>query len=184
MLKKERKMKRLVNAVVTVLSIFALSISGAVVAQAAELNSDLEYNQPNPYVEFELMFDGFCDGMTLELNTETGMVTGVYESSCATCQFSNMLEGIVINRPFEGALVTLSWDLGLTDPLGIFTVIRHDGTWAHYDFLENEVNSGTWSFCSRGTPAYETNVPSTYDLLFEDADVNKPIGPPLYYRHQ
>jgi len=172
-------MKRLVNAVVTVLSIFALNISGAAVVQAAELNSDVDHNQPNPYVEFELMFDGYCDGMTLVLNTETGVVTGVYGSSCATCEFSDLVAGIVSYNPFEEAFVTLSWESG---PVGIFTVIRHDGTWAHLDYFENVVNSGTWSFCTRGTPAYETNVPSTFDALF-DADIGQAIGFPPIYRH-
>jgi hypothetical protein len=183
-------MKKLVSAVITVLSIFALSISGAVVLQAAELNSDMDHNQPSPYwdlllVEFELVFDGYCDGMTLVLNTETGVVTGVYESSCATCQFSDLMGGIVTNNPRQGALITLSWSPGPTEPIDFFTVIRRNGTWAHYDIFENEVNSGTWSFCTRGTPAYETNVPSTFDYFtFDDADVNQATGSPYYSRNR
>lgn len=161
---KEKKMKSSSNAVVALLSLIALGFSSVSLAQTGERNNGRDPIRDTPFVTYEIMFDGFCDGVSFNLNTASGIVSGVYNSSCATCEFQNRIGGISGSFMGDDDFVTLSWETGPA----LYTVIHRDGTWIHYDYTGSIFNYGTWSDCSRGMPAYETNLTSTYAAPIQD----------------
>lgn len=134
-------------------------ILGVSLAQAGAIGEDTE-----AILHFEIMYDGFCDGVALDVNTSTGMATGEYGSICATCPFTNLMAGTVgdIFGP-EGLTATLGWDdEGTAGVLNIFTRLNANGTWTHYSWDGSIFNSGTWSPCpDAGIMVPENAVPST-----------------------
>ena len=93
---------------------------------------------------FDIIFDGFCDGANFTVDTNTGLAVGVYASSCATCPFTEQMAGTVGSIFSQGKAVSLSWNPGI----GVYTVIRQNGTWTHYNYDGTVFNSGTWSHCA------------------------------------
>ncbi len=144
-------MKRFSTLTVVLLSVFALSYSLANAGQVGE-NKDV-------ILHYEIIFDGFCDGVTLDIDTNTGLATGIYDSPCATCSFPDRMAGTTGNPVGPvGILTNLSWETG---PTFIFTRLLANGRWEHYDYSGVIFNSGTFSSCTAGAVAHEDAVPST-----------------------
>ena len=102
-------------------------------------------------------YDGYCDGATL--NIANGKVTGVYSSPCASCPFTNTLNGITGKQ--NG--VAAAGFKYTPDDYSIFTVVRADHTWTHYYEAppHNVMNSGTWTECTAASgKVAANNLPS------------------------
>jgi hypothetical protein len=157
-------MRSLSNVTVVLLSIFALGIGSASYLQAGSSNGDTD-----AILHFEIMFDGYCDGITLDIDTATGLATGVYASPCATCPFTNLVGGTTgdVLGPL-GYTTNISFDtIGDAGPVNIFTRLNLGNTWAHYNYDGSVFNSGTFSPCSAGAVAPADAVPSTAPEGFE-----------------
>lgn len=93
---------------------------------------------------FEISYDGFCDGLMLNIDPATGLVDG----NQAGCTVGPIL-GTRGRTLTQGPTVTIGYDASSDfGGLGIITVIRADGTWTHYmndGSGISVVNSGTWS---------------------------------------
>ncbi len=150
-------MSSLLKTTVTLLSIFALGITGASYLQAGGSNGDTD-----AILHFEILFDGFCDGMTIDVDTSDGIATGVWSSPCATCPFTNLVAGTTgdIVGPL-GYTTNLSSDnVGDLGPVDLFTRLNLGNTWAHYNMDGSVFNSGTFSPCAAGAVAPEGAMPS------------------------
>lgn len=104
----------------------------------------------------DLLFDGYCDGVSFGYDTGTGLLNnGYYQSSCATCPSPDRMGGTVgIITGGQGVGATMGWEtLFGGAPVSIFTVIRADHTWTHYDWSGSVMNSGTWTACGAGASA-------------------------------
>jgi hypothetical protein len=149
-------MKRYATLAVMLLTALTLGLS---TAQAGTIDEDT-----NAILHFEIMYDTYCDGVALDVNTADGIATGVYGSVCATCPFTNLMGGTVgdILGPL-GLTANLGWDdIGTAGVLNLFTRLNANGTWTHYYFDGTVMNSGTWSPCPKGhVSAPDNAVPST-----------------------
>jgi hypothetical protein len=151
-------MKSFSTFTVVLLSVFALCLSSVSVLKAGTVGNDTD-----AILHFEIMYDGYCDGVSLDVNSATGIATGVYGSTCATCPFTNQIGGTTGNiiGPL-GITTNISYDtIGSAGPLNLFTRLNADGTWAHYGYDGSIFNSGTFSFCSPSAVVAENAVPST-----------------------
>lgn len=86
-------------------------------------------------VTFDIVFDGYCDGMHMELDTETKLVT----ANRTGCD-SGYMEGDY--TPTKVRLVDNNYGLNVR--------IKKDGTWAYYGFDGTLWNYGTWSPAGSG----------------------------------
>lgn len=89
-----------------------------------------------------LVYDGYCDGASVNYDIFTGMADGVM-TGC----YSGPMMGSVAQIFGQGPGLTMGYDTSATGA-GIVTVIRADHTWTHYNNTGGGiavVNSGTWS---------------------------------------
>ncbi len=98
---------------------------------------------PSRIVVYDIQFDGFCDGMHMELDTETKVVT----ANRTGCD-SGSMEGTY--KPQKVKLIDNNYNL--------LVRISSDYTWVYYDFNGNLFNSGTWS---PGTPSAPSGTSSS-----------------------
>lgn len=141
--------------------LFAL-VFGSSFAQAGEVGEE-------PAIHYEIIFDGYCDGVALDVSPANGLVTGVYASVCASCPFTNLMAGSAgdLLGPL-GLTANLGWDtFGDAGEINLFTRIYANGTWEHYNFDGSVFNSGTWSLCPAGVVDTPNAVPSTAPADFE-----------------
>ena len=101
----------------------------------------LSFSQVSEALLIDVMFDGYCDGMSLNIIPGTGLVDGA-RIGCA----SDILTGTVGNVIAQGTAVTVHFDNGVSD---FIAVVRQNGTWSLY--LNDgggiyEFNAGTWSY--------------------------------------
>jgi hypothetical protein len=100
---------------------------------------------------WDLIFDGFCDGLNINYAGATGIATGMYSSSCSSCPETDRLAGTAGFVASQGGAITLAFEtIGGTSPAWIYTVVRKDHTWTHYNWDGSVFVSGTWSFCTEG----------------------------------
>jgi hypothetical protein len=115
----------------------------------------LSFSQPASALQIDVMFDGYCDGMSLNIIPGTGLVDGA-RIGC----YTEPLHGTVGNVIGQGVGVTVTIDPpGIA---GIITVVRQDGTWTHYGNDGSGIyvlNSGTWSNALNAV-ATDSNVSS------------------------
>jgi hypothetical protein len=139
---------------------FAFGLSGA---QAGQVGEDT-----NAILHYEMMYTGYCDGFTLDVNTADGLAYGYQSSPCSTCPFTNLIGGTTSNvlGPL-GITTTIGYDpSGDSGYQIIWTRLNANGTWAHYYFDGSVLNSGTMTPCSLGAVAPENAGPSfTRDML-------------------
>jgi hypothetical protein len=142
---------------------FAALAFGFSAAQAGQVGEDT-----NVILHYEILYTGYCDGVTLDVNTADGLAYGVQTSPCATCPFSNYVGGTTSNVLGPTGYST---DIGY-DPSGdsgyevIFTRLNANGTWEHYWFDGSVLNSGTFAPCSAGAVAPQNAGPSfTREML-------------------
>ena len=108
---------------------------------------------------WDLIFDGYCDGLNINYAGATGIATGTYSSSCASCPMTDRMAGTAGYVASQGGAITLSYEtVDGNCPVWLYTVVRKDHTWTHYGFDGAAFNSGTWSFCTKakapaGAPA-------------------------------
>jgi len=108
------------------------------VAVAGEMENPLD----RAAGEMEISFDGHCDGLHLNYNTSTGMVTG-FKTGCRDEPISGTV-GIVHS---QGVGVTYSGGYNFPEA-GFVYVVRANRTWSIYNNDGGgayELNSGTWS---------------------------------------
>jgi len=138
--------------VVTMIVISTAGVAGARSAPDARSN-------PERIRTYQIKFDGYCDGMTLYLETLTGVMYGVYTSSCATCPFPDLIGGEYGGAKLVGPGFTSAFQsIGGVVPW-IWTRINMSHTWAHYNFDGTVFASGTWSYC--GAEGQPGTAPST-----------------------
>lgn len=97
-----------------------------------------------------IMFDGFCDGFTMNLPSAGVGTAGTLDGTQAGCE-SNPIFGTA-GKPYD---VSSGTEYVTLQTYGIFTVIRANQTWTHYVLsgsLITELISGTWSFAAPGAP--------------------------------
>jgi hypothetical protein len=100
-----------------------------------------------PTVTFELHFDGYCDGMVLNIPSAGLGTPGTVDGNRTGCSNPDgLMGGTGKVGSVKGAVVTFScFDCG---GLWIQTAILLDHTWIHYSVsgdLIYVLNSGTWS---------------------------------------
>ena len=101
----------------------------------------LSFSQAASALVIDVMFDGFCDGMSLNIISGTGLVDGA-RIGCAT----DPILGSVGNVIAQGTAVTVTVG-GVAVP-GFIFIINQNGTWANYTNDGGGIalfNSGTWS---------------------------------------
>lgn len=142
--------------------LFALAF-GVSLAQAGEVGEE-----NNVILHYEILFDGYCDGMTIDINTADGIAAGVWTSPCATCPFDNLVGGTTGNviGPL-GYTTNVSPGHGTLGDFDIFTRLNANGTWTHYFLDGSTLNSGTFSLCAAGVVADDNAVPSVAPAGFE-----------------
>lgn len=148
-------MKRFSTLTVVLLSVFALSYSLSYADMADRNQNQADRNQ-DAVLHYEIVFDGFCDGMTLDIDTADGIALGFWDSPCATCPQSYNIAGTTGNvvGPI-GYTSSISYD---PSP-GVWTRLNANGTWEHYDYTGAVFNSGTYSICTDAVQNFE--APST-----------------------
>jgi hypothetical protein len=112
-------------------------------AQAGEVADD-----SNAILHYEITWDGYCDGITLDIDTSNGIATGYWSNPCVTCPFTNEIAGTT-----GDILGPLGWTTNLVlapgdYSSGFFARVNLNGTWAFYWYSGGILNSGTWSLCS------------------------------------
>lgn len=125
-------------------------------------------NSADPSTTYNIVFDGFCDGMTI---TEPGSAgapgaQAVHTGDPNTC---------IPNTPLFGAAV-MGGGVGLASPSNatssgnVYYAIRANHTWTAYQDCgtgtECVLHSGTWSFGTPDSPARAGLPPSTAGGLF------------------
>lgn len=136
----------------------------AVVAGTAGAKSTPEFSPDAPYT-LNMIFDGYCDGMSGTFDPATGLFVGTYTSSCATCPFTDRLAGTIgkVYGAGQGNALTTSWETiqGIS-PVWFWTLVRFTGrTWTHYNFDGTVFNSGTWHKCPPAGGPESGTLPST-----------------------
>ncbi|MFQ6105392.1 MAG: hypothetical protein ACE5OP_14045 [Candidatus Glassbacteria bacterium] len=114
---------------------------------------------------YDITYDGYSDGVYLEIDQNTGLVSGF-----VTGAVDGDIMGVVGGVENQGRSIIISYP---EDSFyeGLLTIIRDDGTWSHY-FHDGaqmlELNSGTWI---KGVPSvqYGQNVTSSLDVI-DDVD--------------
>lgn len=93
-----------------------------------------------------IWYNNHCDGLSLVLDTSTGVIQG-HQTGCAAGRVMGTLGGAPWSPQWLG--VTITYDY-VADYAGVMTVLRADRTWSHYGYtpegLLEEFNSGTWAF--------------------------------------
>ncbi len=107
---------------------------------------------------YDLIFDGFCDGVSGTIDTVSGLSVGTYTSSCATCPFTDRMGGHAGQIQANGPAVSLSWETG---PTNLHTLIRQNGTWTHYNYDGTVLIEGTWTSCAALKGSEAGTQPST-----------------------
>ena len=148
-------MKRAVIAMLLVL-IIVISVAGVAGARSQPGIT----SNPERIKTIRLMFDGYCDGMTLNFDPLTGIMYGVYGSSCASCPYTDLLGGTQGAAKLQGPGFTVALQgIDGVSPPWIWSRINMSHTWVHYNFDGTVFNSGTWSFC--GAEGQAGTAPST-----------------------
>lgn len=120
--------------ILAILAVFMFSASAAsadIVDDFAEVTG----------MTVQYVYDGYCDGATL--NILSGKVTGVWNSPCATCPFTETLNG---RTGRDGGVAAAGFKY-TPDTYGIWTIVRADHTWTHYYNSGGVANQGTWTAC-------------------------------------
>jgi hypothetical protein len=118
---KEVAVKKATVVVTAIVMLFSFSQVCIAASQAA---CDL------PIIELNIRYDGFCDGVRMSIDFETGLVTGN-----ATGCYSHHYLGTVGTVHGQGYSLTLTLSDDSDFP-GIIYVIRADGTWNNYSELD------------------------------------------------
>lgn len=79
----------------------------------------------------------FCDGMSLVINLNTGLVVG-HRTGCLSDAIGGTA-GVLFGTRQKGAGVTLR-----LEPDSFFTVVRDRGTWTHYNIDGTVFTSGKY----------------------------------------
>lgn len=137
-----------------------------------------------PATGTDIMFDGYCDGLHLEIPSiglpATEFSVDGYQTGCA----SGGIFGLAKPSHRTGAYGLTKGTEFLTVPgYGTHTVIKRDNTWIHYGLSGSQIfllNSGTWSVgiargrsgepsaASRaGAAASSTGVDNVNNLIFD-----------------
>ncbi len=99
-----------------------------------------------PVVTVNIVFDGYCDGMRVTLDTTTRAASGVRTGSCLP------------QTPLSGRIVDANTVYLRDNTYALDVFLYRNQTWEYYDDFGNLVNSGTFSF---GTPALNGSAPSS-----------------------
>ena len=102
----------------------------------------LSFSQVSEALVIDVMFDGYIDGMHLNIIAGTGLVDG---NRIGDGVDPDILTGTVGNVIAQGTAVTVHFDNGSSD---FVSVVNQNGTWAHYTNTGGGItlfNSGTWS---------------------------------------
>jgi hypothetical protein len=112
-----------------------------------------------------IIYDGYCDGVYLEIDNLTGLVDGE-QISPTGCVSGGVLGTVGTLMGGQGPAVTIGYG---TDAdfyaNGLVTVIRANGTWTHYELVSGEIsvlNSGTWSLAI-AAGAVDPGTPTSAD---------------------
>jgi hypothetical protein len=147
-------MKKL--GVIGIVIVLALT---AIVAGTAGAKSTPEAS-PDAPMAINMIFDGYCDGISGTFDPVASVFVGTYTSTCSTCPEADRISGSFGKVFIPPAQYTLSLAFetqGGGAPF-FWTAIRYQPrTWTHYWFDGTVLNSGTWSPCP---PAGEV-VPGT-----------------------
>jgi hypothetical protein len=103
----------------------------------------LSFGQAAQALVIDVMFDGYCDGMHLNIISGTGLVDGNRIGDCLPAL--DPLTGTVGNVITQGTAVTVHFDNGIQD---FIMVVRQNGTWTLYTNDGGGIyvfNQGTWS---------------------------------------
>jgi hypothetical protein len=153
-------MKKL--GVIGIVIVLALT---AVVAGTAGAKSTPEIGDVPEAYNLNLIFDGYCDGMSGPFDPATGLFAGTYTSTCATCPFTDQVGGTIakVYGAGQGNALTVSFaSVQGTYPVWFWTVIRFSPkTWTHYYFDGTVMNSGTWTKCPPPGEVVPGTRPST-----------------------
>jgi hypothetical protein len=108
-----------------------------------------------------LVFDGYCDGVTINFDAATGVATGVWNSACATCPYDDVVGGYVAYNLAEPAWgFPLASETNYGAPAFFYTAISAARTWELRYFDGTLLNSGTWTPCIEGPVVPEGAVPA------------------------
>lgn len=145
-------MKRAILIGAMLASLLAASLAGAAGARSQAAISI----EPDRIRTIELSFDGYCDGITITWDTDSNVVTGVWNSSCASCPYGDVFGGIYGQAKYSGQsekAFTLAPQTSYGGPASFVTSItlKPMGLWTMRDFHGNIINQGTWTRCGAGT---------------------------------
>jgi hypothetical protein len=100
-----------------------------------------------------IMFDGFCDGMTIDVPS-TGLGTaGTLDGTLAGCETGPILGSAAPKKGTYG--VEVGREFISIPQYTLFSVIRNDHTFTHYAIngdVISELITGTWSLATPGAP--------------------------------
>ncbi|MFC1523813.1 hypothetical protein ACFL6N_03375 [Thermodesulfobacteriota bacterium] len=99
-----------------------------------------------------VVFDGYCDGVSITYDMSTGYATG----ASTGCVVGNQA-GTVGSIAAQGTGGTLAWDQ-VADYAGMILILHAQGTWELIMATDaSYINSGTWTV---GFPAKTSDLPS------------------------
>jgi hypothetical protein len=158
---KEKASMKKVSIFGFVLMIVAvLSVAGFAGARGDTVDNVLD----QPEGTFGFIYDGYCDGMTLTFNTGTGITSGTYSSACGTCPYPDAVGGTVGVVFGQGVTFSLSWDG--TSGIPLWTVIRTNRTFTHYNYDGSVFLNGTWTPCTLEPQVPAGAGPSTAGAVY------------------
>ncbi len=122
---------------------------------------------------FEVSYDGFSDGVYLDLEQSDGIVSGYL-----TGAVEGEVMGVIGGVRDQGETITITYP-DESFYAGLFTLIREDGSWSHYyhDGVQVvELNSGMWV---EGAPVVASgeNLTSSLDVIDIDHAANVTTKP-------
>jgi hypothetical protein len=102
---------------------------------------------------WDIIYDGYCDGLNVTFDTATGLAVGSNAASCRTCYGDDLVAGTAGFINSQGSGLSLTYQTyGGSSPMWFYAVVRRDHTWTLYDFSGAVLNSGTWSHCPSKAP--------------------------------
>jgi len=132
-----------------------------ITATTALLAAALIFGSTGYLGAIDVTFNGYSDGVYLDIDRETGLVNGFLTGSV-----EGDIMGFLGGVENQGTSMILTYTGGSLYE-GLTTVLRADHTWSHY-FHDGtqmlELNTGDWSV---GMPvvAYGENVTSSLDIV-------------------
>jgi hypothetical protein len=151
-------MKKL--GVIGIVIVLALT---AIVAGTAGAKSTPEAS-PDAPMSLNMIFDGYCDGISGTLDPVASVFVGTYTSTCSTCPGTDRLSGNFgkVFIPPAQYTITMAWETLYGGGPYLWTAIRYQPrTWTHYNFDGTVFASGTWSPCPPPGEVVPGTRPST-----------------------